>query len=1016
MPHQDNEGTVGTFLTDVAQEDEPTSPIRPEDKEWIERTLKAIENNAAEDAQPKTRARSSSNPIGVGKRTGSTGKVNADRVAGLAGFKELQGSQRVRSKSDGDTLTRAKSAPALAEAPSKSKAAILEAKAFSQTRKNLKPALFEHKENNYYDGLRVTPGCGWFRGLCEQVCASNCRLTRSLLAVLDVPLVETLVISRTSKILLYNSGPDLVVSSGDDTVAEFARHAEEWRDSYPRGCPIVVHKRSQGDQANWCVAMSFGELEEALKRAGGEDVEVFQRFMPPKVNGSPSIVRVAWRDSLGPRGFRLRSVSSAPADSDKQKWTVDPEKSKWIVSSDMPAMQASELKSVPASAFRIADQLAHFTSTVFGVQLTQLVVDLLQDEDGNYLFTQVKSFTAQPQWLKRVRDGGLGPAEDWHSQLRGSGTIHMTKSKKGVKKVEAPTGTCTMCSCSQPPEKTQKRMTPKKMLEVAHHLRKRGIQLFHIARLASLKPSEPAAVCDTCWALSLAEKELMKAEVRLARSVSIDITEGATEDPYVPFGGVLSSVNTRERQEDISASLRTRDLLKVQDAAPTWTEAAPSQGNGNSDEGRVMPWRSGEAVELSGGEEPAPASSAAVPQHVLQWRMLLHINRLMEISPELRDLQSKGKLIVKMELPWQHSSPQYVELKEFGTTDNLPIQHTSVHFVFSNPNSPQPLQAFLSQSMVRCSLLLVGAPRDIALGKLVAKSVDTRELLSGSFSLESMLENVSDGFLAQKMVVLWQGGKLRCQLKLTLGLVSDQPVLSDHLALQKHLDAFIPIKPYFGSNLLPVTWTASILAERSGLPDQTIADVTSKPGTTDSDKSGSISGKARQSSSSGHNRPPTQSRPSSAARVACASASCSAPDASQEHGLAALSPANGSDVVAALEPAPEPLFDVPEIVPAAVAKAINHAVSGTPRLVAEAVAQAVAAAVLTRAPPHGHGRSEVDPAATCQCGQPFEHGAKFCRECGAERPCNTCRCGTIFLPDSVFCRKCGAKLRENTLP
>merc|ERR1711865_1107186 len=63
-------------------------------------------------------------------------------------------------------------------------------------------------------------------------------------------------------------------------------------------------------------------------------------------------------------------------------------------------------------------------------------------------------------------------------------------------------------------------------------------------------------------------------------------------------------------------------------------------------------------------------------------------------------------------------------------------------------------------------------------------------------------------------------GKSQCQLKLTLGLVCDHTVAADYVALQSYADAFVPSRPYFGSELLPMTWTASILGDKYRAPAQ----------------------------------------------------------------------------------------------------------------------------------------------------------------------------------------------------
>merc|ERR1712232_847149 len=52
-------------------------------------------------------------------------------------------------------------------------------------------------------------------------------------------------------------------------------------------------------------------------------------------------------------------------------------------------------------------------------------------------------------------------------------------------------------------------------------------------------------------------------------------------------------------------------------------------------------------------------------------------------------------------------------------------------------------------------------------------------------------------------------------MKLTLGLVRDQPVLSEYVVLRRVAGVWCPGKPYASSHVLPITWLTSILKDRS---------------------------------------------------------------------------------------------------------------------------------------------------------------------------------------------------------
>merc|ERR1712232_1446111 len=90
-----------------------------------------------------------------------------------------------------------------------------------------------------------------------------------------------------------------------------------------------------------------------------------------------------------------------------------------------------------------------------------------------------------------------------------------------------------------------------------------------------------------------------------------------------------------------------------------------------------------------------------------------------------------------------------------------------------------------------------------------------KTLFEGSFALDCMLES-PDGFLAQKCVMGSESftGALPA-MKLTLGLVRDQPVLSEYVVLRRVAGVWCPGKPYASSHVLPITWLTSILKDRS---------------------------------------------------------------------------------------------------------------------------------------------------------------------------------------------------------
>mmetsp|Transcript_122669 Transcript_122669/g.192519 ORF Transcript_122669/g.192519 Transcript_122669/m.192519 type:complete len:919 (-) Transcript_122669:89-2845(-) len=684
----------------------------------------------------------------------------------------------------------------------------------------LQKALFLHKEPDYYDCLPVKPGSLWFRALYQQVSVHDSRVGKKLLSTLDVGLVETLCFVNCKCLLVYSADRGVEVCVSDTAAAEFKRLALTWSHACggPQGDPVVVLKKRIKGYKNTCEPLNYAELEAALLRVSGEDeIVVFQRFV--RGRNEPSLLRIAWRDSLSPYGFRLKSTLNP----DQLRCTD--KKVHWTVSSDIPGIQATELKSIPTRVTHIIEQLAHFTQMVFGMQLSQLVVDVLQDEDGHYHMCQVKAFTAQPRWLRLLRSNRDAVADAWQDDLRNrSGSSGTGKSSaRKSKKVVVPSSSCAMCTCTRPLSQLKKRMTPKMMLETEHHMRKRGVQLFHIARLRTMQLSDPCPVCEACWSLYLAEAELCRAEAKLAKAVGIDLEGQMADESYVPFGGVLSSVRSGRTQADFGGVHKRRDPFRIHDPllepSPPQIGQATVSDDGHSRADANIEWpqllrRGGEALEYREDVGVLPVAKP-VPSSVRQWRLMIHLNRLMDLAPEM--IGNQKKLTLRVQVPWQQEKPHDYQIPAISSQADIRIHCTAVHFVFTDAISHHPLHQFLSESLLHFSLLGEAAPSS---GQDSTQSPATPKLMSGELSLARMLDSNPDGFLAQTWVMMCRQGEgaIQCQLKLTLGLVCDHTVSTEYVALRSYADAFVPCREYFASEALPMTWVASILGEKPSVP------------------------------------------------------------------------------------------------------------------------------------------------------------------------------------------------------
>lgn len=795
---------------------------------------------------------------------------------------------------------------------------------------------FVHEESDYYKGFPVSPAIGWFRGLFDAYVVKDDlqakRRVKSLLTAFDLSIVETLCVIGHARMFVRQAekGIGLAISTNDAATAEFHECAQVWNEAEDGQSALVV-KTFESAQSNICRIIGYAELDSTLRSLGDEghgsgSFVVLQRYITPRGGTAPSLLRVAWRDTLPPRGLRFKArmeprssvfmPDSGGSGDEGENTKIVP----WVGGCTTAAGAGSfvELNSVPIQAARVAEQAWQFTQLFFEMPLAQLVVDVLQGNEGAYHLIQVKAFTPAPSWLryqrraerrqemlewlkprsgseKRKKDGRrsmVAPAPQVPKALpappvpppapasrrpstapgrasskqpapeasptaagkaastalmlhRGGGgstaagttqavtanaaqlAIRSTEAAEAAaeepqaaKQVIKTASSCAMCSCSLPAHKVSRRMTPKMMLETEHHLRKRNIQLFHVGRLHALQLSQVRSVCDACWSLYLAETELRRTEGELARAVHAHPDGCALGDEsQVPFGGILASVTQEGRPMDYSGPHKWRDRFHLHNSAHRANPAA--EGEDQSNEGSSsptlfsLPRRGGEAVTSSRAEDRSTPISLPVPPAVVQWRMLVHINRLVDIAPEF--LHTKG-LVLRLEVPWNRESPHDFPLPVLTSTD-LALQYTTVHFLFTDLQHQQRtgLRTLLLESRLRFRLLRV-ADR----GTRGTARSPPQELLTSELGLDRMLD-CPQLFLAQNWAMLYEKHVSKCRMKLTMGLVCDRPVLSEYVVLRRQGDdLWVPSQPYFSSDALPVAWTESIQCDKScvtGLDD-----------------------------------------------------------------------------------------------------------------------------------------------------------------------------------------------------
>mmetsp|Transcript_65380 Transcript_65380/g.156321 ORF Transcript_65380/g.156321 Transcript_65380/m.156321 type:complete len:1064 (+) Transcript_65380:97-3288(+) len=735
--------------------------------------------------------------------------------------------------------------------------------------KQLAKAQFRQKAG-YYSTMPVAPGCHFWKALAER---GEEHLARPPLQGLQVPFVETLVCAAgCEKVLFSPSATGVEPVCGEKASTQFLQHADAWSTEVAMAMsaqkiPTVLRKTPEPLAGkSLSTAIEFQELQYTIVRPLEDgDVIVYQRFVLPRADAPPSLLRIVWRDGMVARGFRIKARHS-PGEAENKGLDIT---AQWTVSSAIKGAMAIELKAVPPKAEDILQKIVQFMQSFFRMRYEQVVIDLVQDRDGAYHFIQVKSFTPLQQWLDTHRLAICDvPKKQAKSAKSAAGMrtamlpfeakdapdsayTPAVPSRAPKPVYREPIINCGMCCCTCPKSRATKRITPKMMLETEHHLRKRGIKLFRGGRLRTFRLSSSTIVCDTCWALFLAESELQAVEAQLAVAVGINAAAEAFREDFVPFSGIVDPVPLQQLQRDEAEAIRPKaqrldstvgegtSYLALANVADNPLDATSTACSGRP---ASQMRRSGVAVQpktnVCTDEKDLAADKPHLqpaPCNVLQWRLLIYIDRLMDTDIDIMRLGklSHGKLCLQMEMPWGWHEDIPLSVSAGSAEGEVLIAKATVHYVFSDPATSFPLHTFLSEVQPCFNLVWKGQlPEDLPgertlptrqlkrpsiFASSTPKDSDLKvhPLLSGTVSLARMLES-PDSFLAESWVKLFSEDLDRqSSLRLTLGLVADKVISSDYVVLQQsHEDAWVPARPYFSSDLLPTTWMAIIKSGR----------------------------------------------------------------------------------------------------------------------------------------------------------------------------------------------------------
>jgi len=716
-----------------------------------------------------------------------------------------------------------------------------------ENEKTLQRACFVPDDPMYYKKFQAKPAFDWFRGLTTR----DPRVAQNALAMLEVPIPDMFCFFGIRRYWLKNVHPSgrggiALLTDNDfdkivmhDQVESWSRGAQQnlpgtWQGTTP---PLAVQKTRSKMYANNSRVLDEANLHHALQRdPSADDFILFQRYICPRAGAKASIFRVAWRDTMGCFGVCLINNSTA----EELRAAGQDLSAQWTVSMERPgSVHVFELRTVPSEAATIAERVAKFTQNFFRIRLKQLVVDVVQDRDGRFLFLQVKGFTAH--------DGGPG------SPVAGEGSganrkLNAAKSmstlldwrrgtvdfKEGVGNKVQESGLesfCRMCQCLHPVAKLKKKMTVKMMLETEHHLRKRGLELFHVKRPKQDKLTQQFNVCELCWSLYRAEAELQRTEMQVAHAVHIDVS-ACQEEAYVPFAGVLDSVQSGRKPIDFSGHLKRRDVLHVSNPEPPLPLTHSASMPALPPSGETEPQAETRICNRGGGEALAYTDPLRedcvinpVPEALTQWRMMVHFHSLTDVSERIQHLSTQTRLKLRLVVPWKRDEPLDLDLNPFGSS-HVQLRRTTLHFLFTDPADNHPLQSVLSEGTLQFHLL--AEHREVDPAELVTPGVLSRaastgalnvkeqrqqdwfELFAGSCSLSQMLENKED-FRSQTLLMLFSRDFGSCHLKVTLGLKKDNRINTQYTMLCPVQEAWVPTRPFFTSDPLPVTWIDCIV-------------------------------------------------------------------------------------------------------------------------------------------------------------------------------------------------------------
>merc|ERR1719271_1418664 len=557
------------------------------------------------------------------------------------------------------------------------------------------------------------------------------------------------------------------------------------------GIPRVIDKRAVGGSQNQGKVRIYDELQaiEFLAHEYTDDSAYLQDFVPVQERRRARVFRIAWRDQMAPNGYVLEcrhtpaEVKNAGGDMFAQ----------YCASQDHGHEEIRVDKLNPSAlrhASVVAQEAFRLTQNMFAIRLSQLVVDVVKNDRGQYVFLQVKAFTIHhcaPAYTPAESPLALADEDDEPHEV--------VKKKVPVLEVR-----CGMCGVAQPKSRLAKRMTARMMLETQHHLLKRGadVSFIDLRRPGMEKLTAAAAVCDLCWSLYRADHELLEVEAALAPVLGIHLPKNRG----FSFPGVLDRVPPTTN--------------------PAGAGEMPEEAEAKHSHAAR---RGGEALARREGLVVRP-----VPAVVHEWRLMIYFHGFEDVPREILEISKTRPLHLWFSL---FGVEHAFQLPLLTKSSYVPFEKPFLTYIFSEEARLRDVFNAFFDIRVRegyCQPRRSADPVN-QIGDIVSVGKDYPEpidVATGNLNLNPLADR--DEYIDQNRVHLFmkargddgddESGRLRVgsaqtesrryrgwfPIQLTVGLTRDGMSRTEYIELQRHDDAFLAKNPYFNCAPLPDEW------------------------------------------------------------------------------------------------------------------------------------------------------------------------------------------------------------------